>query len=100
MWMERFVIIAIHLAGEPFEPWVTHGYNPTWADWGIMAGSFGWFYRRNHMKNQPKLPAMMPQSAHVGLYPCVTQGSNGPPARWVAMRTKRSIHLPTCTKTE
>src|SRR5438876_202432 len=23
--------------------------------------------RRNHMKNQPKLPAMMPQSAHVGL---------------------------------
>src|SRR5207247_10707227 len=23
---------------------------------------------RNHMKNQPKLPAMMPQSAHVGLY--------------------------------
>jgi len=44
MWMERFVIIAIHLAGEPFEPWVTHGYNPTWADWGIMAGSFGWFF--------------------------------------------------------
>src|SRR2546421_138350 len=23
--------------------------------------------KRNHMKNQPKLPAMMPQSAHVGL---------------------------------
>ena len=44
MWMERFVIIAIHLAGEPFEPWVKHGYNPTWADWGIMAGSFGWFF--------------------------------------------------------
>src|SRR2546429_8983627 len=44
MWMERFVIIAIHLAGEPFEPWVTHGYNPTWADWGIMAGGFGWFF--------------------------------------------------------
>jgi len=38
------VIIAIHLAGEPFEPWVKHGYNPTWADWGIMAGSFGWFF--------------------------------------------------------
>jgi molybdopterin-containing oxidoreductase family membrane subunit len=19
-------------------------YNPTWADWGIMAGSFGWFF--------------------------------------------------------
>ena len=44
MWFERFVIIAIHLAGEPFEPYVTSGYNPTWADWGIMAGSFGWFF--------------------------------------------------------
>jgi molybdopterin-containing oxidoreductase family membrane subunit len=19
-------------------------YNPTWADWGVMAGSFGWFF--------------------------------------------------------
>src|SRR6058998_3692853 len=56
--------------------------------------------RRNHMKNQPKLPAMMPQSAHVGLYPCVTQGSNGSPARWMAMMTKRSIHMPTFTKIE
>ena len=44
MWFERFVIIAIHLAGEPFEPYVTAGYNATWADWGIMAGSFGWFF--------------------------------------------------------
>jgi Ni/Fe-hydrogenase subunit HybB-like protein len=44
MWMERFVIIAIHLAGEPFSPWVQASYNPTWADWGIMAGSFGWFF--------------------------------------------------------
>jgi Ni/Fe-hydrogenase subunit HybB-like protein len=44
MWMERFVIIAIHLTGEPFEPWVQASYNPTWADWGIMAGSFGWFF--------------------------------------------------------
>jgi molybdopterin-containing oxidoreductase family membrane subunit len=44
MWFERFVIIALHLAGEPFEPYVTAGYNPTWADWGIMAGSFGWFF--------------------------------------------------------
>jgi hypothetical protein len=44
MWFERFVIIALHLAGEPFEPYVTAGYNATWADWGIMAGSFGWFF--------------------------------------------------------
>ncbi len=44
MWFERFTLIAIHLAGEPFEPYVKAGYNPTWADWGIMAGSFGWFF--------------------------------------------------------
>ena len=44
MWFERFTLIAIHLAGEPFEPFVKAGYNPTWADWGIMAGSFGWFF--------------------------------------------------------
>src|SRR5207244_1312282 len=56
--------------------------------------------RRNHMKNQPKLPAMMPQSAHVGLYPCVTQGSNGSPARWMAMVTKRASHMPTVQKIE
>jgi len=44
MWFERFVIIAVSLAGEPFERWSNAGYNPTWADWGIMAGSFGWFF--------------------------------------------------------
>jgi Ni/Fe-hydrogenase subunit HybB-like protein len=44
MWLERCVIIALHLAGEPFEPWVQASYNPTWADWGIMVGSFGWFF--------------------------------------------------------
>jgi molybdopterin-containing oxidoreductase family membrane subunit len=44
MWMERFVIIAVHLAGEPFNKFVSAGYNATWADWGIMAGSFGWFF--------------------------------------------------------
>ena len=26
-----------------FLPWVWVGLNPTWADWGILAGSFGWF---------------------------------------------------------
>ena len=29
---------------EPYEPWANAVYNPTWADWGIMAGSFGWFF--------------------------------------------------------
>jgi Ni/Fe-hydrogenase subunit HybB-like protein len=44
MWFERFVIIVGSLAGEPFERFANATYNPTWADWGIMAGSFGWFF--------------------------------------------------------
>ena len=24
-------------------PWAWDQLNPTWADWGILAGSFGWF---------------------------------------------------------
>ena len=50
------------------------------------------------MKNQPKLPAMTPQSAQVALYPAVTNGSNGSPAKCTAMITKRSIHIPRLTK--
>src|SRR5213596_3656608 len=44
MWFERFVIIVVSLAGEPYERFTNAIYNPTWADWGIMAGSFGWFF--------------------------------------------------------
>ena len=44
MWFERYVIIALSLAGEPYERFANAPYNPTWADWGIMAGSFGWFF--------------------------------------------------------
>jgi Ni/Fe-hydrogenase subunit HybB-like protein len=44
MWFERYVIIVVSLAGEPYAPWANAVYNPTWADWGIMAGSFGWFF--------------------------------------------------------
>src|SRR5207248_11450321 len=43
--------------------------------------------RRNHMKNQPKLPAMMPQSAHVGLYVAFANRSNGSPASDTTMIT-------------
>src|SRR2546429_5881814 len=76
MWMERFVIIAIHLAGEPFEPWVKHGYNPTWADWGIMAGSFGWvlIWVLLVLKN---LPAV--SGAPVKEGPPPTRGEGRPP---------------------
>ena len=44
MWFERYVIIVVSLSGEPYSPWANATYNPTWADWGIMAGSFGWFF--------------------------------------------------------
>src|SRR5260370_11804596 len=56
--------------------------------------------KRNHMKNQPKLPAMMPQSAQVGLYVAFAKRSNGSPARDSTMITKRSNHIPTFTNIE
>jgi molybdopterin-containing oxidoreductase family membrane subunit len=42
MWFERYVIIASSLSND-YIPWAWSGMNPTWADWGILAGSFGWF---------------------------------------------------------
>jgi len=42
MWFERYVIIASSLAND-FIPYAWGQANPTWADWGILAGSFGWF---------------------------------------------------------
>src|SRR3989449_1712082 len=56
--------------------------------------------KRNHMKNQPKLPAMMPQSAHVGLSVSFANRSNGSPASDTTMITKRSNHIPMFTKIE
>src|SRR2546427_1962218 len=56
--------------------------------------------KRNHMKNQPKLPAMMPQSAQVGLYVVLANRSNGSPASDTTMITKRSNHIPMFTKIE
>jgi molybdopterin-containing oxidoreductase family membrane subunit len=44
MWFERYVIIVVSLAGEPFSEGSNATYDPSWADWGIMAGSFGWFF--------------------------------------------------------
>jgi len=43
MWFERFVIIVPGLSHE-FEPWQWAGYRPTWVDFGILLGSFGWFF--------------------------------------------------------
>ena len=42
MWFERFVIIVPSLSHE-FEPWQWTAYAPTYIDWAILLGSFGWF---------------------------------------------------------
>jgi molybdopterin-containing oxidoreductase family membrane subunit len=42
MWFERYVIIASSLSND-YLPYAWGAPNPTWADWGILAGSFGWF---------------------------------------------------------
>ncbi len=42
MWFERFVIIVSSLRND-FDPFAWGQLTPTWADWGILAGSFGWF---------------------------------------------------------
>jgi molybdopterin-containing oxidoreductase family membrane subunit len=42
MWFERYVIITSSLAND-FLPYAWGNMRPTWADWGILAGSFGWF---------------------------------------------------------
>ncbi|MDE3172779.1 MAG: polysulfide reductase NrfD [Gemmatimonadota bacterium] len=43
MWFERFVIIVPTLSHE-FEPWQWSTYAPTWVDYAILLGSFGWFF--------------------------------------------------------
>ena len=43
MWFERFVIIPVSLSHE-FEPWQWGTYRPSWVDYGILLGSFGWFF--------------------------------------------------------
>lgn len=42
MWFERYVIITSSLSND-FLPFAWGQMNPTWADWGILVGSFGWF---------------------------------------------------------
>jgi Ni/Fe-hydrogenase subunit HybB-like protein len=43
MWFERYVIIVPSLSHE-YEPWQWGGYAPTWVDYAILLGSFGWFF--------------------------------------------------------
>jgi molybdopterin-containing oxidoreductase family membrane subunit len=42
MWAERFVIIVLSLQRD-FLPSAWHAYAPTWVDWSIFAGTFGFF---------------------------------------------------------
>ena len=43
MWFERFVIVEPSLSHE-FEPWQWGSYVPTYIDYAILLGSFGWFF--------------------------------------------------------
>ena len=43
MWFERFNIIVTSLAHE-FMPHTWGLYSMTWVEWGILLGSFGWFF--------------------------------------------------------
>jgi Ni/Fe-hydrogenase subunit HybB-like protein len=43
MWFERFVIIASSLSND-YIPGAWQNPVVTWADWGILIGSFGWFF--------------------------------------------------------
>ncbi len=43
MWFERFVIVIPSLSRE-YVPWQWTTYAPTWVDWSILFGSFGWFF--------------------------------------------------------
>ena len=43
MWFERFVIVVPSLSHE-FEPWRWSTYAPSWVDYSILLGSFGWFF--------------------------------------------------------
>jgi Ni/Fe-hydrogenase subunit HybB-like protein len=42
MWFERYVIIVSSLSND-YNPYAWGQMTPTWADWGILLGSFGWF---------------------------------------------------------
>ncbi len=42
MWFERFVIIAGSMSND-YDPYAWANPAITWADWGILMGSFGWF---------------------------------------------------------
>ena len=43
MWFERFVIVVPSLSHD-VEPWQWSSYVPTWVDYGLLIGSFGWFF--------------------------------------------------------
>ncbi len=37
-------MIVIPSLSHEFEPWQWGGYHPTWVDYNILLGSFGWFF--------------------------------------------------------
>ena len=43
MWLERFNIVVTSLSHD-FLPFIWRLYTPTWVEWGMTFGSFGWFF--------------------------------------------------------
>jgi molybdopterin-containing oxidoreductase family membrane subunit len=43
MWLERFNIVVTSLAHQRL-PFIWHVYVPTWVEWAITFGAFGWFF--------------------------------------------------------
>jgi Ni/Fe-hydrogenase subunit HybB-like protein len=43
MWLERFNIVVTSLAHDRL-PFTWRLYFPTWVEWGMTFGSFGWFF--------------------------------------------------------
>jgi Ni/Fe-hydrogenase subunit HybB-like protein len=43
MWLERFNIVVTSLAHDRL-PFIWRLYFPTWVEWGMTFGSFGWFF--------------------------------------------------------
>jgi molybdopterin-containing oxidoreductase family membrane subunit len=37
-------VIVVPSLSHEFEPWQWGTYRPTWVDYGILLGSFGWFF--------------------------------------------------------
>ncbi len=43
MWLERFNIVPVSLSHD-WLPYIWHYYRPSWVEWAMTFGAFGWFF--------------------------------------------------------